>query len=136
MALSADDFTHPKGQIDPEVYPKDTLDSDLGEWISQAQAETPDEDAQEAYVYGRAYEFICERLQNQPSEAEAEEGTRYRRRMQQIRHFCSKAKRYMDAFEEAVTGEEQGDTWGSLSPERMQEDTEYIRPPDGDPSRL
>lgn len=136
MALSADDFTHPKGEIDPEVYPTDTLDSDLQTWISQAQTETSDEEAQEAYVYGRAYGFICERLQNQPSEAEAEEGTRYRRRMQQIRHFCSKAQAYKDAFEEAVTGEEQGETWGTLAPDRGTDNTEYRRPPDGEPSRL
>jgi len=136
MALSADDFTHPEGELDPEVYPKDTLDSDLDTWISQAQQETSDEEVQKHYVYGRAYGFICEHLQNQPSEAEAEEGTRYRRRMQQIRHFCSKASAYQDAFEEAVTGEEQGETWSTLSPDRGQDDTEYIREPSGDPSRL
>ena len=136
MALSASDFTHPEGEIDPAVYPGQNLDSDLQTWISQAQGETSDEEVQELYVYGRAYGFICDRLQNQPAEAEAEEGTRYRRRMQQIRHFCSKAQQYQDAYEEAVTGEEQGDTWSTLSPDRGRDDTEYLRPPDGEPSRL
>jgi hypothetical protein len=56
--------------------------------------------------------------------------------MQQIRHFCSKAQQYQDAYEEAVTGEEQGDTWSTLSPDRGRDDTEYLRPPDGEPSRL
>jgi hypothetical protein len=58
MSLTATDFIYPQGELIADFFP-DTLTTDLGVWIGQAVGLTDDVERQRAYVYYRAYAYLC-----------------------------------------------------------------------------
>ena len=114
MPLSAADLIYPSGLIKPELLPSDVLirgPSDTGPgvvevWLQAAQAATQSEAAQRAYVYGRAYRAVADRLALEYNSETMGRKSRSRAEYQ-IRHFKALATEQEGLFERLQSSPEQ-----------------------------
>lgn len=101
MALQANDFTVPEGNLHADMFPQASdLDTWLDSWISEAEGKTSglslgsaDETAaQTAWVYHRAYSRISNRLASEPAQADVEDEGGIRYTIDQRQRFASLAE--------------------------------------------
>ncbi len=108
MALSPADFTEPEGELRDDMFPGvDDLEADGGHvdtWLSEAKDKTGDEDAQEHWVYHRAYKAVWLRLTTNPHQADFEEDGSLRYSDRQVGSFKEMADERRESFE-AIEGE-------------------------------
>lgn len=99
MAISSVDFTHPGGDFTAEMFPGDTLSSNLSEWITSAEAKTDDEDQQTAWVNHLGWRAYANRLIRTPEEVEVEgEGRQQYAWKEQMAWAERRAQHYLDEY--------------------------------------
>lgn len=74
----ATDFIAPEGELTADMFPGDTLATNVQAYLDQAELKAADnEDAQTAWVYYRAWTAVANRLATEPSSIDIEgEGSR------------------------------------------------------------
>ena len=60
MSWFADDFIQPRGQLNPAWYPEQDLTTLTAAWLAEAEGKTDVVDAQEAWVYYRAFRQLAD----------------------------------------------------------------------------
>ena len=109
MALAVNDFTQPEGELEESYFPSVDLTAYLGTWLSQAQSKAAsDEEAQEAYVYHRAFQHIADRFNNEAADLDVEDVGSRRRLVEQMRFWQRRAAEQLRAFEEATASDDEG----------------------------
>lgn len=114
MALQSGDFVEPKGELREDMFPGvDDLTATGGHietWLGEAQDKTDDEDAQEHWVYYRAYHQVWLRLTTNPQQADLDEEGSLRYTDKQVASFKELADQHREEFEDVVgeTDEPQG----------------------------
>mgnify|MGYP006926913154 CR=1 FL=1 len=114
MALFASKFTEPEGELRPDMFPGvDDLEVDdgyLDTWLTEAQNKSSEEEAQEHWVYHRAYKQVWLRLTTNPREADFDEEGNLRYSEEQVAAFKERSDERRELFEEmeGETDEPQG----------------------------
>jgi hypothetical protein len=73
MAVVNGDFIAPTGELRADMFPGDTLATNITAWLTQAAVKAPDnDDAQTAWVYYRAWTDVANRLGTNPAEVDIE----------------------------------------------------------------
>lgn len=121
MALSAENFLYPTGEITSQMFPDvkasgsdtlaDALEDLIQEWVDEAALKTTNDAAGEHWVYYRAYSTVASRLASTPSQESFHSGQVVRSwGKQNIEYFQSLANYHRDAYDELVGNESFLDT--------------------------
>lgn len=69
MAVVNGDFIAPTGELTADMFPGDTLSTNITAWLAEAVVKAADnDDAQKAWVYYRAWTGVANRLGTTPAE--------------------------------------------------------------------
>ena len=60
MSWAADDFVQPVGQLNPAWFPNADLTVSVQAWLDDAESKTDDTNAQQAWVYYRAFQSLAD----------------------------------------------------------------------------
>lgn len=123
MALSADDFTRPKGRLREEWFPEDDLPALLQGWIDVAEEKSGSEKAQALYVNWRAYEDVADRLHAEWAREDFDDVGGRQRLQEQLRYFQAKARAYKADYQSATGARKSG--LRTRTAQREQPSSEY-----------
>lgn len=100
MAVTATDFVAPTGELTADMFPGDTLSTNVAAYLTQAQSKAPsNDDAQTAWVYYRAWTAIANRLGTNPAEIDIEGEGSTRLLREQIAFAQSRASYWRAEYE-------------------------------------
>jgi hypothetical protein len=108
MAFSASNFTEPEGELRSDMFPGvddlEASDGYLDTWLGEATGKSENEQAQEHWVYYRAFHQVWLRLTTSPRQADLEEDGSLRYSDEQVAAFKEMASQHREAFE-SIEGE-------------------------------
>jgi len=100
MAVVSGDFIAPTGELRADMFPGDTLATNIAAWITSAEAKAPDnDDAQTAWVYYRAWTSVANRLGTNPAEVDIEGEGGVKTLKEQIAFAQSRAAYWRSEYE-------------------------------------
>lgn len=100
MAVTNADFIAPTGELTADMFPGDTLSTNIDAWITEAEAKAAsNDDAQKAWVYYRAWTGIANRLGTTPAEVDIEGEGNVRTLKEQIAFAQSRAAYWRSEYE-------------------------------------
>lgn len=121
MALTAENFLYPTGEITSQMFPDvkasgsdtlaDALEDLIQGWVMEAATKTTSDEAGAHWVYYRAYSTVATRLASTPSQESFHSGQVVRAwGKQNIEYFQNLANYHRDAYDELVGNESFLDT--------------------------
>lgn len=116
------DFIHPTGELTSDMYPGETLATNVDAWIVEAQSKTSDEDARKAWVYYRAFLAVANRFHAEAMIVDISDQVSRTRVLGQAQYWKDRSDQQMDAFL-AATQNSGSFAIRSYAPDRTFDDT-------------
>jgi hypothetical protein len=101
MRWAADDFVQPVGQLNPAWFPNADLTVSVQAWLDDAESKTDDTNAQQAWVYYRAFQSLADDFHQGVATAREGEITGTRSE-QQFRYWSRRADRELARYRDAL----------------------------------